>query len=449
MKNIIYKIYNKNMSDYEKRLKQIKNKIIKLIPKNGLVLNGIKNDCEGYLYCISNSLHKVYSVEIYKLGNTMKVLERMRNYNNSYFDKIKIHLLIKVPFKFMFETLLLIKLSECRIKKEKEFFTNYDLIENEFGEIKEILNNNDFLSSIEKYYEYVMNNKTYFGIIKKIRLVNKIEYNLETKNFLDNYKNKIKNHIPNDKNNGYLLHLDIPEISYNFNSEIQVFTVLSNITTEFTEFIGDVKIKNKILVYDIKFAKYLLYDMLNNTNIKNKYFKCSEEKALEIINKIIYYYDNYSCVEKIKKAYLFDKYQEGEKIPTDKNSTEYFGVIKDLMEEIKNTFTNKIDILKKNIEYEENNFKYDSSIKYDTDISDEIELYNPKLENIKKNKLIYEVILGKNILKEKIENYEKKYPQKNKYVYKKSSVPIKLDYTIDDFKYNRRQLKLKEILEEN
>ena len=28
----------------------------------------------------------------------------MRNYNNSYFDKIKIHLLIKVPFKFMFET---------------------------------------------------------------------------------------------------------------------------------------------------------------------------------------------------------------------------------------------------------------------------------------------------------------------------------------------------------
>ena len=74
MKNIIYKINNKNMSDYEKRLKQIKNKIIKLIPKNVLVLNGIKNDSEGYLYCISNSLHKVYSVEIYKLCNTMKVL---------------------------------------------------------------------------------------------------------------------------------------------------------------------------------------------------------------------------------------------------------------------------------------------------------------------------------------------------------------------------------------
>jgi hypothetical protein len=135
--------------------------------------------------------------------------------------------------------LLLIKLNDCRIKKEKEFFTNYDLIENEFREIKEILNNNDSLTSIEKYYEYVMNNKTYFRITKKIGLVNKIEYNLETKNSLDNYKNKLKNHIPNDKNNGYLLHLDIPEISYNFNSQIQVFTILSNVTTEFTEFVGN------------------------------------------------------------------------------------------------------------------------------------------------------------------------------------------------------------------
>ena len=65
----------------------------------------------------------------------------MKKYNNMYFNKIKINLLIKVPFKFMFETLLFIKLNNCRIKKE--FFTNYDFIENEFGEIKEILNNND------------------------------------------------------------------------------------------------------------------------------------------------------------------------------------------------------------------------------------------------------------------------------------------------------------------
>jgi hypothetical protein len=435
----------------DKRLEQIKNKIIKLLPKNGLVINGIKNDCNGYLYCISNSIHKVYSIEIYKLGNTMNVLERMNNYNNSYFDKIKIHLLIKVSYKFMFETLLLLKLNDCRIKKEKEFFTNYDLIENEFREIKEILNNNDSLTSIEKYYEYVMNNKTYFRITKKIRLVNKIEYNLETKNSLDNYKNKLKNHIPNDKNNGYLLHLDIPEISHNFNSQIQVFTILSNVTTEFTEFVGNTKIKNKILIYDVKFAKYLLYDMLNNSNIKNKYFLCSDEKALEVVNEIIFYYDNYSCVEKIRKAYLFDKYQEGEKIPTDKKSTECFSIVKASIEEIKNTFTNKIDTIKKKIEYEENNFKYDSSIKFNTDSYDEIELYNQKLEN-KKNKLIEEVIIGRNQIKEKKANHNLKYQKKemNKFVYDitKKSLPIKVDYTLDDFIYNKRQLKLKEILEE-
>lgn len=69
---------------------------------------------------------------------------------------------------------------------------------------------------------------------EKITLNKKLEYNLEPKNYLDNYKNKIKNHIPNDKKNGYLSHLDIPEISYGFNNKIQVFLVLSNITTDFT-----------------------------------------------------------------------------------------------------------------------------------------------------------------------------------------------------------------------
>src|SRR3990167_9862900 len=169
------------------------------------------------------------------------------------------------------------------------------------------------ITSIEKYYKYVINSRTFFRMTEKITLNKKLKYNLEPKNYLDNYKNKIKNHIPNDKKNGYLLHLDIPEISYGFNNEVQVFLVLSNITTEFTEFIGDVKIKNMIPIYDVKLAKHLLYDILNNTHIKNKYFMCLDEKADEVVNKIKYYYDNYSCVEKIIKEYLYDTYQEDRK----------------------------------------------------------------------------------------------------------------------------------------
>lgn len=353
----------------------------------------------------------------------------------------------------MFETMLFIKLNEYIVKRKKEFFTNYKTIETEFAKIKELINSNDPITSIEKYYKYVINSRTFFRMTEKITLNKKLEYNLEPKNYLDNYKNKIKNHIPNDKKNGYLLHLDIPEISYGFNNEIQVFLVLSNITTDFTEFIGDVKIKNMIPIYDVKLAKHLLYDILNNTHIKNKYFICSDKKADEVVNKIKYYYDNYSCVEKIKKAYLYDTYQEGGKIETDKKPTENFGVISKAMEEIKNTFLNGIDLLKKKIEYEENNFHYDSSIKYDSDSSDEIKIYNPKLEITKKNELIDEVIIGRNMIKDKKENYKNNYNKKNKCVYtydkNKKSQPIKVDYTLDDFKYNKRQLKLKELMEED
>lgn len=92
--------------------------------------------------------------------------------------------------------------------------------------------------------------------------------------------------------------------------------------------------------------------MLNQQNIyyiKNKYFKCSNEKANEVINKIKYYYDNYSCVEKIIKAYLYDTYEEGEKIEIDKTPTENFGVMKKAIEEIKNTFINRIYLLKKKL----------------------------------------------------------------------------------------------------
>ena len=53
----------------------------------------------------------------------------------------------------MFESLLFIKLRNCRIKRRKEFFTNYDLIKEEFELILGILEKNN---SIEEYYENIM-----------------------------------------------------------------------------------------------------------------------------------------------------------------------------------------------------------------------------------------------------------------------------------------------------
>lgn len=69
------------------------------------------------MYCITNSIHSVYSTDIYKLGNTINMIDIIRSYNISYFEKINIHLLLEVQFKFMFETMLFIKLNEYRVKR--------------------------------------------------------------------------------------------------------------------------------------------------------------------------------------------------------------------------------------------------------------------------------------------------------------------------------------------
>lgn len=118
------------------------------------------------------------------------MIDRIRSYNISYFEKINIHLLLEVPFKFMFETMLFIKLNEYRVKRKKELYTNYKTIETEFAKIKELINSNDPITSIEKYYKYVINSRTFFRMTEKITLNKKLEYNLEPKNYLYNYKKK-------------------------------------------------------------------------------------------------------------------------------------------------------------------------------------------------------------------------------------------------------------------
>lgn len=433
------------------RLEIIKNKIIKLIDKKTLIQHGIKNDCDGYLYCIYNSIYQIYSREIYKLGNTIDLIDRIKKYNNKYFDEVKIMLSVKVPYKFMFETLLFLKLKNFRIKKNREFFTNYDLIKKEFEFIKIISEKYKAINLIEKYYEYVVENiiedGKYLNAIKKCQ---KINYELKPINYLEKFKNKIKNHISNENNNGYLLHIDIEELSYNFDNNIQVFMVVSKFKLDFTEFLTKVKVKNIINIYDVKLVKYMLYDLLNNTHIKNKYFMCSNEKAIEIINKISYYYDYYSCVEKIKKAYLYDIYNEGIKIEKDKKSLEKSAIEIEFTNNIKKTYLNRIELLKK--KFNDDNYNYDLTLSDNNDIYDFSDSELPI--NIKNKKIKEELInncinsknnFGNSYISNKIYNNT----SNKKYIpIKKDHIPT-INYTIDDFKYNKRQLKLKEILDDD
>lgn len=136
----------------ENSLTEIKLKILDLVEnKCGLIEYGIKNDCEGYIYCIYNSLYDIYDDKYYKLGNTINLETRFNDYNTIYFEPIQIKLTQKVPYKYMFEMLLFKRLKNYRIRRSREFFKNYELIENEFKIIKDLVEKNDNLYSIQKY----------------------------------------------------------------------------------------------------------------------------------------------------------------------------------------------------------------------------------------------------------------------------------------------------------
>lgn len=232
--------------EIEIRLKNIKENIKKLVENtcnNFLIQHSIDNDIDGYLYCLTNNILNVYNIEVYKIGNSCNLISRLKNYNNSYLDLINIKNLVNVPFKTMFETLIFKKLKKDRLSSCREFFTNYDNINNEFIKINELVSNNDEISAIEKYYSYVMNEilmdeyveKNWYNI--NIFMNKKVNYNLVKINYGIKIKNKIINYNE-EKSKGYILHLQMPEISYNFNDNIQTVLITKNKSISFTEFLG-------------------------------------------------------------------------------------------------------------------------------------------------------------------------------------------------------------------
>lgn len=217
--------------ELELRLKNIKENVKKLVENNNfLIKNSIDNDIDGYLYCLTNNIFNVYNIEIYKIGNSCNLISRLKNYNTSYLELINIKNLVNVPFKTMFETLIFKKLKSHRLLSYREFFTNYENINKEFIKINELVSNNDEINALEKYYLYVMNDelmniyseKIWYNI--NIFMNKKVNYNLVKINYGIKIKNKIINYNE-EKSKGYILHLEMPEISYNFNNNIQTVLI--------------------------------------------------------------------------------------------------------------------------------------------------------------------------------------------------------------------------------
>jgi hypothetical protein len=314
----------------EVRLDKIKSKIKKLLNnKDCLTKHFLKTDCRGYIYCITNVIINIYNEDIYKLGSTSDLKNRLRLYNQLYFDEIIIKKIVEVPYKCMFEALLFIKLKNNRIRKGREFFREYKDIKKELERIEEIISKNDEISSIEKYYEEIIGKEEIYKFsneeIKRLTSINnsiiylckKVEYKIETIDYGDKIKKKIINYKCENDKNGILLNLEIPEIKYNFEGDIKVILIREKIDLSLTEFVGKVKMIDCIRINNKKLTKLLLYDMLNNSHIKNRYFLCNSERINEIFKKLRYYNENYRSIEKIKKKYLFDNYNEGEDVEAD------------------------------------------------------------------------------------------------------------------------------------
>lgn len=375
----------------EIRLKNIKENIKKLPENNNyLIKYCIDNDTNGYLYCITNNIFNVYNIETYKIGNSCNLIKRFKIYNNSYLELINIKNLVNVPFKTMFETLIFKKLKSYRLSFCREFFTNYENINNEFIKINEIVSNNNEIDALEKYYLYVIENDFIHNekSIDNIHMNKKVEYNLVKLNYGLKIKNKIINYNEK-KSKGFILHLDMPEIRYNFDNNIKTVLMTKKKSISFTEFLGKPTLISSLKVYDIKLARLLFYDMLNGTHIKNKYFECSQELLENTINRIREYFNKYSNSDKIKKAYLYDYYNIGEKIIPDKNKEK----ITD--ENFELHYGSYFDILKKKIS------KYDNIDVYDIDNIIDNEINNSDLDKTNDDKEIENLIKDKiNMIKE-------------------------------------------------
>jgi len=301
--------------------------------KNNLMEHYLINDKEGYLYCIKNSIYNVYDNEIFKLGNSQDPKNRYNDYNNIYIDNIEIIKELYVPFKYTFEYLLFISLKDNRIRQNREFFSNYKIIDEEFKIIENIIKN-EKLNNTEKLKIYLLHILNKFSI----KDVMEIEYNYEIPIKIINKKEINYTIIPKKEKinatykkekSGFIHLLKVEEIEHNFNNNIQyIYVSEKKKIKSMTEFIFPIITKKKISIQNIYVAKILLKDMMANKLIKNNYYECDEIFGINIISKIKEYFDNYK-EEEIIKAYLYDMYNIGDKILsskliiTDKNKYGY------------------------------------------------------------------------------------------------------------------------------
>lgn len=77
----------------------------------------------GYIYVLYNKLFQFYGDNVYKIGRTNNLNNRMSSYTTSYPDKSKYMFTIEVPEQsILCEAIIFKTISQYRMRKNREFF---------------------------------------------------------------------------------------------------------------------------------------------------------------------------------------------------------------------------------------------------------------------------------------------------------------------------------------
>src|SRR3989337_423313 len=125
--------YNTNIDEFQSNIKQNWH-LLKTNQINGFIDSLTKEVYEynmfntdekdkGHLYCLHNEMFDYYGKNVYKLGTSNNVDNRLNQYTTSYLENCQIkHISEKLDNKFYAESMLFFILDESRLKSSREFF---------------------------------------------------------------------------------------------------------------------------------------------------------------------------------------------------------------------------------------------------------------------------------------------------------------------------------------
>lgn len=109
---------------------------------------------QGYIYCLYNECYSYISENMYKIGQTKNIKERLGNYNSIFIDKCENKYIIEVNDKELGEKIIFIKLEKYRIMETRELFIcDIETIKKAFDKTKFLLENEGNNEEIFDYLE--------------------------------------------------------------------------------------------------------------------------------------------------------------------------------------------------------------------------------------------------------------------------------------------------------